>query len=402
MQTQRQKIRVAHIITHLTSSGSSSMLYKLIAHADRNRFEPVVIALDSEGEFIDKIIAHGVPVYTFNMSRSLSSSWHILRLARLLRKLEPDILQGWMYHGNIAASLARKMLTIQPVLLWNVRQTIYNLQQESRSTRWAIGFSQRLANTPERILYNSWLSENQHVALGYDEQKSQIVGNGFDLQLFTPNSYSREIMRQKLGIPCDAIVIGMIAHYRPTKNHALFIEAAHLLGMHSNNVHFLLAGENVTADNPGIIKLLERFPGLQGKLHLLGKRQDTPALLNTLDIFTLISSRGDGFPNAVGEAMACGIPCIATDVGDTALLINKTGQILQDITPSSLAFAWLEWINAGEIWRKELGKQARRRINKHYTIQDITKQYQDIYSSLYQKQQDTFSTSPKPVWQPPA
>lgn len=400
MQTQPRKTRVVHITTNLTSSGSSSMLYKLMAHTDRNRFDPMVITLDNEGEFIDKIIAHGIPVYTFNMSRSLSSSWHILRLARLLRKLEPDVLQGWMYHGNLAASLASKMLTKQPILLWNVRQTIYNLQQEPRTTRWAISFSQRLANTPDRILYNSWLAENQHVALGYDEQKSQIVGNGFDLQLFAPNEYSREIMRQKLDIPQDGIVIGMIAHYRPTKNHALFIEAAHLLGLHNSNVHFMLVGENVTHSNPEITKLFERFPNLQGKIHLLGKRQDIPALLNAMDMFSLTASRGDGFPNAIGEAMACGVPCIATDVGDTALLINKTGQILQDVTPSSLAFAWQEWINAGEIWRKEQGKLARQRIRKHYAIQDICAQYQDIYASLDQKRQDARHTPSSPLQHP--
>lgn len=382
---QNRKIRIAHIITDLTSSGSSSMLYKLMAHTDRSRFDPVIIALDSEGEFIDKIIAHAIPVYTFNMSRNPSSSWHVLRLARLLRKLEPDILQGWMYQGNLAASLASKLLAKRPVLLWNVRQTVYNLQQEPRSTRWAIGFSQRLMNMPDRILYNSWLSENQHAALGFDEQKSQIVANGFDLQLFAPNTYSRELMRTKLAIPQDAIVIGMVAHYCPSKNHALFMEAAHLLGMHNRNVHFILAGEQVSTDNPEIAALLKRFPTLQGKLHLLGKRQDIPALMNALDMFTLTATRGDGFPNAVGEAMACGVPCIATDIGDTALLINKTGQTLQEATPSSLAFAWQEWINAGEIWRKEQGRQARKRIQKHYAIQNIASQYQDIYQSLDQK-----------------
>lgn len=393
MQNQNRKIRVAHIITDLTSSGSSSMLYKLMAHTDRSRFDPIVISLDGEGEFIDKIIAHGIPVYTFNMSHSLSSSWHVLKLARLLRKLEPDILQGWRYHGNLAASLASKLLPKRPALLWNVRQTVYNLQQEPRSTRWAIGFSQRLMNTPDRILYNSWISENQHVALGFDEQKSQIVGNGFDLQLFSPNVYSRELMRQKLKIPQEAIVIGMIAHFHKTKNHALFFEAANLLGIHNRNIHFVLAGEQVTPDNPEIIRLLERFSGLEGKLHLLGKRQDTPALLNSMDIFTLTATRGDGFPNVIGEAMACGIPCIATDIGDTALLINKTGQIFQDITSSSLAFAWQEWINAGAAWRRELGQQARKRIQKHYAIQNITTQYQDIYQSLEQKRRDGMLTA---------
>ncbi|HRJ52868.1 MAG TPA: glycosyltransferase [Candidatus Thiothrix moscowensis] len=383
MFKQYKRIRVVHIITNLSHHGSSMMLYRLMAHTDRSRFEPIVISLDRGDDFKEKISAHGIPVHTFNMSSSLSFGAHVVKLAHMLRKLSPDILQGWQYHGNLAVSLVSKLLPKPPVLLWNVRQTVYDIEQESNSNHWAIGFLRRLTNTPARIIYNSWISEGQHTRLGYSEQKSQVIANGFDLQMFAPNAHSREIIRQQLEIPEKATVIGMIAHHQPAKNHRLFIEAAHLLARHDPDVHFILAGNRVTADNHDIATLLQRFPELHERLHLLGNRQDIPALLNSMDIFSLTSSSGEGFSNVVGEAMACGVPCIVTDVGDTPLLVGKTGETIKNATASSLAFAWLEWINAGEIWRQEQGQQARQRIQRHYRIQHIARQYQDIYESLY-------------------
>ncbi|MEB4592294.1 glycosyltransferase [Candidatus Thiothrix sp. Deng01] len=383
MDNTARKIRVAHVITCLTTGGAEMMLYKLLAHTDLTHFEPVVISLRGEADLSRRIRSHGISVYSLNMSLNLWAGWRILELVRLLRELQPDIVQGWMYHGNLAASLANMALGDRYPLLWNIRQTLYDIRHEPLATRGVIRMGAKLSKRPEHILYNSYLSADQHAAFGYPAQKTQIVPNGFDIQRFSPNAYYREDIRESLGIPSDALVIGMIARYHPMKNHALFLEAASLLMQHQKNVHFILAGREVTAENPELIPLLQRFPD-RSHLHLLGERQDVYCVLNALDIFSLTSSRGEGFPNAIGEAMACGVPCIATDVGDIPLIIGKTGRVLQvpEATPSALAFAWLEWINAGEVWRKELGLRALQRIRKHYNIQNITTQYQNIYKEL--------------------
>lgn len=383
MDNEINKIRVVHVITCLSTGGAEMMLYKLLAHTDLTQFDPIVISLDDEADLGRRIRAHGINVHSLNMRRDFSSGWHILRLARLLRKLQPDIVQGWMYHGNLAASLANMALGGRFPLLWNIRQTLYDIRHEPMTTRWVIQAAAKLSHRPEHILYNSYLSADQHAAFGYSPLKTRVVPNGFDIQRFAPNSYYRESIRESLGIPPDALVIGMTARYHPMKNHALFLEAASLLMQHQKNVHFILTGRDVTADNPVLHPLLQRFPG-KNQLHLLGERKDIYCLLNAMDIFSLTSSRGEGFPNAIGEAMACGIPCIATDVGDVPLIIGKTGRVLQvlEATPSALAFAWLEWINAGEVWRKELGLRAMQRIRKHYNIHAIATQYQNIYKEL--------------------
>lgn len=383
MAHTHNKIRIVHVITCLSAEGAGIMLYRLLAHLDHTRFEPIVIGLGQEAELANRLRSHGITVHTLATQCHTGIGWHVVKLARLLRQLQPDIVQGWMYHGNVAASLANALLGKRFPVLWGIQQSLYDLHHESRLNRWIIQMGARLSQHCEYILYNSYLSSDQHLACGYAPQKTRIIPNGFDTQLFAPDPYNRNKIRQSLGIPADAIVIGMIAHYHPSKNHALFLEAANLLMQHQQNIHFLLAGSGVTADTPALAALLQHCPH-RHKLHLLGERKDIPDLLNAMDMFSLTSSGGEGFPNALGEAMACGIPCIATDVGDTPLITGNTGRILQvaEATPSALAFAWLEWINAGDIWRQELGQRALQRIRKHYNIHHITLQYQNLYKEL--------------------
>jgi glycosyltransferase involved in cell wall biosynthesis len=224
MDNKTNKIRVVHVITCLSTGGAEMMLYKLLAHTDLNRFEPVVISLDGEAELGGRIMAHGIPVHCLNMKRSISSSWHILKLTQLLRKLAPDLIQGWMYHGNLAATLANRLLGGQRPILWNIRQGVYDLQQESFMTRHIIQWG-----------------------------------------AFRPTPYHRYSVRQELGIPADAIVIGMTARYHPIKNHALFIAAANLIHKHRKEVHFILAGREVTPDNPELAAQRSRL-GLDNNL----------------------------------------------------------------------------------------------------------------------------------------
>lgn len=382
MSNNNTKIRIVHIISHLNGGGSEAMLYKLIAHIDREVFDPAVIVLDGNSRLADKISAHGVSVYFMNMQNNLLSSWKILTLSRLINRLQPDIIQGWMYHANLAASLANQILGNRFPVVWNIRKTLYDMHHEPRMTQWAIRMAAKQSDLPQKIIYNSWLGAEQHAKLGFDDSRSQVIANGFDLRIFTAKNYHRTSIRHELNIPRDAIVIGMFARFHPMKNHNLFFQAANLLAHHKRHVHFILGGHQVNGNNPVLKKQLQRYPHLKNRVHLLGERRDIPALLNALDLFTLTSSHGEGFPNVVGEAMACGVPCIATDIGDIPRIIGDTGQTLQDATPSSLAFTWLDWIEAGSSWRREKGKQAAQHMRRHYNIKHITKQYHRLYQDL--------------------
>lgn len=385
MRKKTTQIYVVHIITSLAADGPGTMLYQLLTHTNRRQFFPVVISLDTENEVSRKIRSHGIPVHSLNMVNSLSSGWHILRLVRLLRELTPDIVQGWMYHGNLAASIANIALSNHYPVLWNVRQSLYNLEPETIPMQWAIRLSAKRSGKPDRILYNSYLSAEQHANFGFRENKTQIIPNGIDTHTFVANRYSGQTIKETLGIPNNAFTIGMVAHHHPLKNHALFLEAANLLSKHQTNVHFILAGRHISVESREFATFLDRHPHLKGRLHLLGERHDIPDIMNALDVFTLTSAYGESFSNVIGEAMSCGIPCIATDVGDIPRIIGNTGQIITEATPSQLAFVWLEWMSAGKTWRLEQGQRAAQRIRRHYDIRDITAQYQELYKEIYRE-----------------
>jgi len=362
--------RIAHIIPELVTDDTGIMLRKLVSHIDLTEFEPIVVVLGKPTMLSAALQADGITVYCLNLPSGVDKLWGAYKLHKLISNIAPDILQGWTYQGNIIATLANKLHKPSCRVFWNIRQTVDNFQREPWATRKMIKLGAKLSTHAERIIYDSYLSADQHVHLGYPEAKTEVLPNGFDTQVFCPNTQTRQGIRQRLGIPEHAPVIGMVANFQPPENYAAFMAAAKLLGHHKPDVHFVLAGKDTLPQPDG------QHPA---NTHLLGEISDVAEVLNALDIFTMAPSNDEGFPNIIAEAMACGIPCIAAEVGDAGHLIGSTGKLLEAMTPSTLAFAWWEWLDAGDVWRKDRGRQAMRRIRKHYSIDTVAKHYQEVY-----------------------
>ncbi|HPQ95837.1 MAG: glycosyltransferase [Thiothrix sp.] len=382
MQQKPVPIRVAHVITCLSTGGAEMMLFKLVTAMDRKAFESMVIVLDDQPGLADRIRSHGITVRFLNMRSHPSSLWRLLLLLRLLADFRPDVIQGWMYHGNLMAYMASRLWFRRVLLVWNIRQTLYDIEREPCLTRWTIRCSARVSAGVRVMLYNACLSVRQHQAIGFSCHDTRIIPNGFDTRIFRPDPSARERVRLELGIAADAVVIGMLARYHPMKNHALFLQAAARLLQSHPETHFILAGHNVAPTNPVLATLLHDCPQLVGRVHLLDERTDVAAVMNAMDIFTLTSAWGEGFPNVLGEAMACGVPCMSTDVGDAARLLDDTGLVLPDHDPDTLARSWACWIAEGPAWLQEQGRQARTRVLDHYTIEAVTEQYQELYKEL--------------------
>ncbi|HPE60385.1 MAG TPA: glycosyltransferase [Thiolinea sp.] len=382
MQQKPDRIRVAYIITCLSTGGAEMMLYKLVTTMDQSIFEPMVIVLDDQPGLADRIRSHGIRVHFLNMHSHPASLWRLLLLVRLLAGFRPDVIQGWMYHGNLMAYLASRLRFRRSVLVWNIRQTLYDIAREPRMTRWTIRCSALVSSGVRVILYNAFLSARQHQASGFSRHDTRIIPNGFPTGVFRPDPVAGTRIRLELGIAADAFVIGMLARYHPMKNHALFLQAAARLLQSHPETHFILAGDRVTLATPALASLFQAYPRLAGRVHLLGERRDVVAVMNALDIFTLTSAWGEGFPNVLGEAMACGVPCMATDVGDAACLLGDSGLVLPDHEPDTLARFWACWMAEGPGWLQQQGRQARTRIVSQYTLEAVTEQYQELYKEL--------------------
>jgi glycosyltransferase involved in cell wall biosynthesis len=231
-----------------------------------------------------------------------------------------------------------------------------------------------------RIVCCSEASLRTHKKLGYAAEKLEVIPNGFDLEQVKPDPAARASLREELGIPADTILIGIAARFHPHKDHGNFIQAAAGLHKQMPEIHFLLCGLDITWQNLRLAGWIESA-GIRNCCHLLGLRQDMPRLFAGMDIATT-SSRSEAFPIAIGEAMACGTPCVATDVGDSALIVGETGSVVAPGDPHALAEAWRKLVEAGPEVRHRLGIAARRRVQQHFALPAIVERYQAIYAKL--------------------
>jgi glycosyltransferase involved in cell wall biosynthesis len=219
-----------------------------------------------------------------------------------------------------------------------------------------------------------------HTDVGYASDKMIVIPNGFDLNSFKPDREARLSVRGELGIPEDAFIIGSVARFDPQKDHGNFIKAAAILRADVPNVNFVLCGDGIIYDNAELTQWIDT-KGLREHVHLLGRREDIPGVINALDIVSS-TSFSEGFSNAVGEAMACGVPCVVTDVGDSAFIVGDTGRVVPPKDPAALALAWRDLIEMDEEARRRLGDEARRRIEKSFNLPIITRRYEDLYRDM--------------------
>jgi len=373
-------VRVVHLITDLSAHGAQMMLYKLLSRTDRTRFEPVVISMRGRGPMAEKIEALGVPVYDLKIRQPLPGPRSIGWLIYLVRRLRPDLIQGWMYHANLAAQVAKSFSRQNLSVIWSVHHSLYSLSYEKSLTAAIIKVSARLSKLPDKTLYVSKTSAQQHEIVGYTIANRVVVPIGFDIHAFIPSIGERISVRAELGVSKDAFLIGLIGRYHPMKDHTNFLTAASILIKTHPTVQFVLAGENVDTRNRTLLGLLNRL-GVSTKVHLLGERRDIPRITAALDVATS-SSFSEGFPNAVGEAMACGVPCVVTDVGDSRWILGDTGHVVPPRDSAALARAWQDLIEIGDEGRRSFGKKARDRVVEKFSLEAVVGQYERLYEQV--------------------
>lgn len=374
------RIKILHIINDLSIGGAEMMLYKLLSEINRERFDPAVISLIDRGHLRDNIEALDIPVYTTSMKPGLPTPASILRLVRMTRRLQPDLIQGWMYHSCLAAQLANIFSALKAPVLWGIHCSDMNSTTEKKMTLAMVKLCAPLSRFPARIVFVSQSSRSEHKSFGYNVEKSSVLPNGIDTQLFVPSAAARLSVRQEMGLAEDAFLIGLVGRYHPMKDHDSFLQAAALLLKDHPDIHFLLIGRGVNSENETLYRAIRELKLLK-HIHLLGERTDTPRLSAALDIFTLSSSYGESFPNVIGEAMACGVPCVVTDVGDASWIVGETGRVVPRRDPTALANGWRELIAAGEEGRKALGQAARLRVMEHFPLESVVAQYEALYEN---------------------
>lgn len=378
--SEPRPIAVAHVITGLLVGGAETALTRLLGSLPRPGFRSLVVSLLPEGPMAEAMRATGAEVECLGMRPGIPTLGGVLRLRRALRRFDPDVIQGWMYHGNLAGWLGAWMLGRRPPVVWNIRQTLYPGQRERFGTAVTIRLGARLSAGVRSTLYNSALARDQHQALGY-RGPSQVIPNGFDLAAFRPSPTDRAALREALGVPASRLIVGVVARFHPMKGHLTLLRAARRVLDAGVDASFVCAGRGVTPDNAALAQVIaaER---LTGRVHLLGDHKDPSRLFPGFDVACMPSEWGEGFPNVVGEAMASGIPCVATDVGDAAAVIGTTGSIVPPRDADALGRGLVDALRLPADSRAALGAAARARIERHFSLAASTEQYVALYRSV--------------------
>lgn len=373
--------RVMHLITGLTTGGAEGMLLRLLRSLQPDMWVSEVVCLSDRGTFGSRIEQLGIKVTALELGTLSGGASGLFRLHARLRKFRPALLQGWMYHGNLAALTARSLMPGRPLVLWNVRQSLDDIAREKPATARFIRVGARLSRHADRIIYNSAASASQHEAIGFDASRRVVLPNGFDLLKYHPSAEARTELRARCGLPMEALIVGHVARYHPMKDHAGFLRAAAYVAATQPGTRFLLAGRGVTPANTELRDRISEL-GLEASVRCLGELEDPGPMMAGLDVLALSSAWGEGFPNVLGEAMASGVPCVATDVGDARRVIGEVGDVVPPSDPIAMAAALSRLLSLSLMERQAIGAAARRRIEAEFSLPVVTHAYERLYREL--------------------
>lgn len=378
-------LHIVHIIAGLGQGGAETVLHRLVTGEDA-RTVHTVISLGDEGVFGARLRSAGVAVHALGMKDSaLAAPRGLWRLYGLLRRLRPDVVQTWMYHADLFGGVVARLAGIR-ALAWGIRNSGADLRHGSRSAGAIAWVCARLSRfVPGVIVACAEEAARRHREWGYDADRMLVIPNGYDLSAWGPDPQARADLRREWGVGDDTPIIGSVARWNPLKDHANLLDAFARSLKHQPELRCVLVGPDMDAGNPELAALL-RSHGIEQQVILMGRREDVPRILSALDLYVL-SSRAEGFPNVVAEAMAAGLPCVVTDVGDAARIVGDCGWVVpprnaQALAEAIVAAVGLRATDDGRVQLAERATRGRERVEQNFSLQVMRERYQQVWQRL--------------------
>lgn len=377
-----RKPRILFLIRSLGRGGAERQLVALAAGLKRSGWDVAVACFYAGGAFQRDLERANVPVIDLGKR----GRWHLLgfakRLRRAFRDFDPDIVHGYLTVGNLLA-LASRLSNRRTRVVWGVRSSYIDRDRYDWLSRLTFRLSCRMARFADAIIFNSEAGAAHHAALGYPAQRIRVVPNGIDTQRFRFDPEGRMRLREAWAVPDDAVLVGVIGRLDPMKDHATFLHAAALLAARDPHWRFVCVGAGGDSGHGRTLVSLADGLGLRDRLIWAGAADDMPAVYSALDI-AASTSYGEGFPNTVAEAMACGRPCVVTDVGDSARIVGPCGAVVAARDPAAFA-AGLEKTRALLARREEgsrLRVMARTRIEETFALEVLLRNSEAAFSAV--------------------
>lgn len=380
---QKISMHVLHIITGLSQGGAEAMLTKLVKElSQKSCTEHRVVSLTDDGIYGKEIRSFGIDVKSLGMKRTRWLSYvQIMELRQLIREYSPDVVQTWLDHSDLLGGIAAKSVNRRTPVFWNIRHSNPGIYS-TRPLRKGAAYVHRLLSrwVPDRIIVNSHAGMQMHEKAGYSNRKMICIPNAFDTEKFMIDRSCSVLHGRGLErVHPSAKIIGMVARYNSLKDHGTLLRAFKSVLERRKDVCLLLCGANIQDQNRRLVEQIKQL-GIQNHVKMLGPIAYVSEFMNSLDVFVL-SSVSEGFPNVIGEAMACGIPCVSTDVGDAARIIGDTGWLVSPGDHAAMGAAILEAINEPGEDAAERRNACRTRILDHYQISQIANNYYAVWQS---------------------
>lgn len=368
--------KIVHVITDLDVGGAEMMLYRLLSSSvGSTDYQHIVISLTSQGPIAAQLKARGFVVFDCGLVSLKKMPAAIMRLRRLLQQLQPDIVQTWMYHADFIGGLVARWCGYRNII-WGIRST--QVPINSRLTGLLVKINARLSYLlPKKIVCVAQAALESHRQFGFDDKRMLVIGNGIDLDEFFKGMDSSLAVEKTMSLPR---IIGCVGRYHADKGQDLLVQSFAQLLPQQPDLRLMLIGRGCDSANQQLVALLKQL-NLEHAVDLLGERQDIAALLHTMDIYCM-PSRSEGFPNGLVEAMACGLPCVATDVGDARLLGDGVVQFVAPASVSELTRGLQQMLEISPAARLSLGQQAAQRIKQQYSIDVVRSQFEALYSLI--------------------
>lgn len=367
--------KVVHIITGLNDGGAEGVLTRLCLHSKGATH--VVISLMDAGKYGPVLQQAGVVVHCLGMNSGKPSIVRFFRLIKLIRSEHPDVVQTWMYHADLLGGVAARLAGVRRVF-WGIRMSSLEKGKSTRLTLLIAHLCALLSKwVPEKIICCASKALAVHADIGYSVAKLRMIPNGCDLSHFKLDVAAGEKVRNELGLGASEFVIGKVGRFDPLKDHFNLLRALSLVAEQKIHFRCLLVGKGLSADNAALVAHISKLC-LQDRMLLAGQRTDIPAVMNALDLHVL-SSLSEGFPNVLAEAMACGTPCVATDVGDALEIVGNTEACCPAQDAQALADVIIkmaqEWQQAPAAWQARKVASSRRIADK-FSIEGMVEAYE--------------------------
>lgn len=352
---------ILHVISGLGVGGAETMLVRLAIGLQRRGHPQRVVSLNGRGVLADVLERGGVPVTDIAVHSIKGAFAGLWRLQRVIDEMAPDVVQGWMYHGNLAATFAHFMAsrTAMRSLYWNLRSSNMDGARYGNIIRW----SARLSRLADCIIVNSQAGASFHIAQRFDAGRFEIVRNGIDTDKFRPAEVARSELRAEYKLHDNVVLAIHVARVDPMKDHATFLRAMQALP----HIQGLLVGAGTEALS------------LPANVRAIGLHADVERFYPMADIVVSSSVYGEGFSNTIAEGMSAALVPVATDVGDAGLIVGDAGRIVPPGDATALAAALADIAALAPSRRAALGAAARRRIVDTFAIDAAVTNYEKLY-----------------------